>query len=310
MEVFNLREIKKTLLPSAVALGFFDGVHLGHQSVIHKAIQVSREMNISSLVFTMKDHPRAIFAPRFTPYLLTTFEEKLEILSQMGVEKLVWVDFDEEFARTSSENFIEEVLLKKLGAVAVVTGLDYRFGYRALGNVQTLARMGIEQGFKVYTMEPVFYKRKRISSTMIRELIKKGDLVLAAELLGRKYSITDKVIRGKGRGHILGIKTANLSPNQIKIIPAEGIYVARVEVMGATLPAVAHVGMQPTFRDSSFAIEVHLMEFEKNIYGEKITVQFVEKIRSIEKFKNANDLVRAIRNDISKAKAILNKDEI
>lgn len=303
MNILNLRELESHK-PSAVALGFFDGVHLGHQAVIGKAVQIAREHGFSNLAFTMKNHPRSLLKES-PPALINTFEERLELLCSTGVDQVVWTDFDEAFAGLTPREFVEKVLSGKLRAVAVAAGLDYRFGAGAAGDIRMLAGFGLDLGFKVFAVEPIFFGRRRISSTSLRELIAAGEVKTVLSLMGRPFSIRGPVIKGDGRGRTLGFPTANLAFPEEKVIPSEGVYAAWAALRSSRFPAAVSIGIRPTFRGLSSVLEAHLFNFSGDIYKEELTLFFVEKIRSQKKFKSPEDLSLQIGRDVGTVRKVL-----
>ncbi|MFH0803278.1 MAG: bifunctional riboflavin kinase/FAD synthetase [bacterium] len=303
MNILNLREFKSHK-SSAVALGFFDGVHLGHQAVIGKAVQIARDYGFSSLAFTMKNHPMSLLK-KSPPALINTFEERLELLCSTGVDQVVWTDFDGAFAGLTPREFAEEILSGKLRTVAVAAGLDYRFGAAAAGDIRMLAALGLDLSFKVFAVEPIFFGKHRISSTSIRKLIAAGEVKTALSLMGRPFSIRGPVIKGDGRGRTLGFPTANLAFPDEKVSPSEGVYAAWAALRSSRFPAAVSIGSHPTFRGTSSTLEAHLLDFTGDIYGEELALFFMEKIRSQKKFKDPEELSLQIGRDVLSARKIL-----
>jgi len=303
MNILNLRDFESHK-SSAVALGFFDGVHLGHQAVIGKAVQIARGYGFSSLAFTMKNHPMSLLK-KSSPALINTFEERLELLCSTGVDQVVWTDFDEAFAALTPREFVAEILSKKLRTAAVAAGLDYRFGAAAAGDIRMLAALGLDLGFKVFAVEPLFFGKRRISSTSIRELIAAGEVKTALSLMGRPFFIRGPVIKGEGRGRTLGFPTANLAFPDEKVTPSEGVYAAWAALRSSRFPAAVSIGTRPTFSGTSSALEAHLLDFTGDIYGEKLALFFMDKIRSQKKFKYPEDLSLQIGRDVETVRKVL-----
>jgi riboflavin kinase/FMN adenylyltransferase len=303
MSVLNLRGLDFRE-PSAVALGFFDGVHIGHQAVIGKAVEVARERGFASMAFTMRNHPRSLIE-KAAPALINTFEERLEILKSTGVDRVVWTDFDEAFAGLTPRVFVEKVLSGKLGARAVAAGLSYRYGAGAAGDIRMLADFGMDLGFKVYAVEPIFFGRRRISSTCLRELIAAGEVGTAMSLMGRPFCIRGTIMKGEGRGRTLGFPTANLAFSKEKVVPSEGVYAARAVIRSSIFSAAVSVGRSPTFKRSTFSLEAHLLGFTGDIYGGELALYFAEKIRPQKKFRSPEELSLQIGRDVETVRKVL-----
>jgi riboflavin kinase/FMN adenylyltransferase len=261
------------------------------------------------VLVTFHPHPLRIVRPELAPLLLTTPEEKKEILAESGLDFAVFLHFSPALSRYSPRRFVEEVLVGRLGVEELVIGYDHGFGRGRSGDVDTLREIGAELGFEVRVVGPVEFDGGPISSSRIREAIAVGEMGVAREGLGRPYSIRGIVVRGEGRGRTLGFPTANLqlgSPE--KLLPPPGIYAVRGALRSGTVPGALHVGPRPTFQGSPPSIELHLLEFARDIYGEEVRVDIVEFLRPVVPFESAEALVRQMRLDVGRAREVLDAD--
>ncbi len=302
--ITDLTRIEKKFDKSVITLGNFDGVHVGHQELVRMVIRRARETGATSMVVTFRPHPLKVLAPEKCPPLISIYEEKIKLFERLGIEVLVKIPFTVEFSAMSPEDFVKNVLCDILGAKEIFVGYNYRFGKGRKGDIQTLRRLGEQYGFTVREVEQVSLDGEVISSTKIRDLLRDGDVESAARLLGRTYAITGIVVKGDGRGKGLGFPTANIAPKHA-IIPSDGVYAVRLFVRDRLYDGIANIGMRPTFHKKVLAIEVHVFDFNEDVYGEDISLFFIRKIRPEKKFKNAEALVEQIREDISVAKEIL-----
>ncbi|MBI1912054.1 MAG: bifunctional riboflavin kinase/FAD synthetase [Deltaproteobacteria bacterium] len=287
-----------------LTLGNFDGLHLGHRKIIKKVAERAKELKTKSVVFTFDPHPLKVVAPHKSPPLILDSEEKAKLISEFGIDYLIFAKFTKEFASTHPRQFVENVLVKGLSVKEVWVGHDFSFGHGKAGNVDYLRHLGEELGFKVFVM-PAFKKSGAIvSSSRIRELVKTGNVRGAATLLGRNFKIKGKVVRGKDIGKEIGFPTANLKVSS-EIIPENGVYVAYASVAGKSHPAVLNIGTAPTFGGKERCVEVHILDFKNNIYGKKMEVSFVKRLRSEKTFKSKEALVTQIRKDTEKARQTL-----
>ncbi len=280
-------------------IGAFDGVHLGHQTLLHSLMEKGRELGLPSVVICFEPLPREFFAPVEAPPRLMSFREKLVALSELGVDRILRINFDEKFRSLSADTFIETVFVQGLGIKYVVVGDDLRFGAGRKGDAVSLGRAGRDHGFEVVDTPSVLVDGERVSSSRIREALESADFVLAERLLGRPYAMTGKVCYGRQLGRTLGAPTANVELQRIKA-PMSGVYA--VEVAGIDsrrYHGVANVGMRPTVGDRCKAIlEAHLFDFNSDIYGKSIDVIFRHKIRDERKFATLGELEKNIRADI------------
>ncbi len=299
---------KGPLLPGgAVALGFFDGCHLGHQEILRRCRELGGDQ---SAVLTFPEHPGSAIPGRQPPPLLTTTEERVALLEGLGLQVFLR-DFDREFSAWSCERFAEELLVGALGVVNVVVGHDYRFGHRAAGDVERLRKLGNELGFATNVVPAVSSSLGEplvISSTKIRQALAEGELQLAATLLGRPYSVTAEVVAGQKRGRTIGFPTANLLYPELKAQPPYGVMAVRVGLAsGEKLLGVANFGLRPTVDEASTVprLEVHLFDFSGDLYGQRVTVEMVKFLRLEQKFSSFQELAEQIARDSSLARQIL-----
>jgi len=299
-------EFESEPVAAVVTVGNFDGVHLGHRRILAELLDAARRIEARSVLMTFEPHPTAVLNPKAAPALLTTQAMKERLLKAAGVEALLVQPFDASFASLLPEEFVEQVLIERIGAKAVIVGSDFVFGKDGKGDLGLLAEMGLRLGFDTLGVEPVAWTDRPISSTWIRDCLRQGDVETAARLLDRPYEIEGAVEKGSGRGAGLGYPTANLGGIQT-MVPASGIYAARVEIEGRTQPAVVYIGDRPTFADTR-SIEVHLLGASMSLYGLPLTVRFVSRIREDRKFDSPAALKAQIAVDIAAARNILGPD--
>jgi riboflavin kinase / FMN adenylyltransferase len=298
---------------SVVTIGAYDGVHLGHQAVIADVRRLAERERARSVVLTFDRHPATIVRPESAPQLLTSPEQRLELLAATGIDATVVVTFDVAQSKELPDEFIQRVLVKALAVKVVVVGEDFHFGHRRAGNVALLERMGAELGFEVEGIELVGVEGipaddNRVSSTAIRHALAEGDLTRAAALLGRHHEVRGVVARGDGRGRDLGFPTANVSVPGDILLPADGIYAGWFERADSTVhPAALSLGRRPTFYAEAHAslLEAHLLDFDGDLYGERVEVRFVARLRDEVRFESADALVAQMRRDCDDARQIL-----
>lgn len=289
--------------PRAVAIGTFDGVHRGHQEIIRQAVAAAAQMGGVATVLTFEPHPDTVLRPHEAPNLLTTLEQKVHILGQLGVGEVVAVPFTADFSRVSPEEFCSRLLSARLGARQVMVGDNFHFGFRGGGAPGDLLAFGLDHGFSVTAVRLLEGEGAPISSTRIRESLRAGDVALAARLLGRPYALEGPVVSGAGRGRGLGVPTANLPVEPQIATPALGVYVTSTSTdRGEGLPSVTSVGTNPTFEtDGVVRIETFLLDFSGALYGERIGVAFLERLRGQKTFADADALVEQMHADIARA---------
>ncbi len=305
--ITDLSKIQKRFNNSIITLGNFDGLHLGHQELIKKIILRAKESGGLSMVVTFRPHPLKILAPEKCPPLISIYEEKIQLFEKLGIDVLVKIPFTLDFSAMEPRDFVKDILVDLLGAKEIFVGYNYRFGKGRKGNIQMLRDLGKELGFIVREVEQVSLGGEVISSTRIRQLLINGEVKPAATLLGRPYALCGIVIKGDGRGRGLGFPTANLASRH-SIIPSDGVYAVGLLVRDKYYDGIVNIGLRPTFKAKAMAIEVHIFDFDEDVYGEEMTVYFADKIREERKFESAEVLVGQISKDISAAKAILAKN--
>lgn len=284
--------------PMAIALGYFDGIHLGHQHLIKTMKKVAEEKKLKSAVFTFKSHPLSIISPKHSPRLLFSNHKKIKTLQSLGIDFMIYPDFSRKVMNEKPEDFVRKVLINELNAKHIVVGFNYKFGYKGQGTSNTLIEYGKKYGFAVTIIDPVKIDDQVISSTLIRKLIQKGDMDLAEKYLGESYSIIGKVIHGKGLGKKISIPTANIKIENTMVVPKNGVYHTQVQYNGIKYDALTNVGSNPTFSNHPFRIESFIVNFDKDIYGEEIEIFFKKRIRPEIKFSSIEDMTAQIKRDI------------
>jgi riboflavin kinase/FMN adenylyltransferase len=305
MEVVKGDAIKSEEGSVVVALGTFDGIHYGHQQIIKKTINSAQRLECDSALFSFSPHPLRVVAPQKAPYLITSWEQKNEILKELGIDKVYLKYFTIQFSRLSFKDFVKDYLVDGVNAQKVIVGQDFRFGHKGLGSADKLKEMGSKLGFEVEVLEAIAIEDQIVSSTYIRELIEKGKVGEVKNYLTRNYSLIGQVINGDKRGRKLGFPTANLRPKVQYVIPKSGVYAVYVYTDGEKLKGIAHLGARPTFDQSEFAIEVHIFDFKGNIYDQDLEIEFIKRIRGEMSFDSKKSLINQIEMDITKARQLL-----
>ena len=291
---------------TVVTVGTFDGVHRGHWEVLLEIRRRALATGRRSVLLTFDPHPLRILRPGQAPPLLTTPVEKKEILAESGLDYAVFLAFTPELSRYEPRQFVTEVLVGRLGVQELVIGHDHGFGRGRSGDAETLRQIGQELGFGVDVVPPVMVNGQPISSSAIRAALQAGDAPAAARALGRPYSVRGLVVRGDGRGRQLGFPTANLAvASSEKLIPAAGIYVIRGITRAGSFGGALHLGPRPTFVGSPPTIELHLLDFDGDLYGEEIRVDFVRRLRDVRPFDSVVALVAQMREDVEDARRVL-----
>ncbi|MCL4442324.1 MAG: bifunctional riboflavin kinase/FAD synthetase [Firmicutes bacterium] len=287
-----------------VALGNFDGIHLGHQRLIGEAVANARRNNGTAAVLTFHPHPMAVLKPELAPPMLLDQEAKRRMMAELGVDILILLPFTLNFAQLSPEEFIKDVLVKQLNVKAIVIGYNYSFGHRGRGNPETIWKYADECCYTLSVIPPVKVGSQVVSSTLIRNKLAEGDVAAAQKLLGYYPFTEGTVVLGDRRGNTLGFPTANIDCPAGMMVPARGVYSVHVDMDGETYLGVANVGTKPTFNGSNqrINIEVHLLDFCGDIYGKKIKVKYVRRLRDERKFSSITDLVNQIQADVQSAR--------
>jgi riboflavin kinase/FMN adenylyltransferase len=302
--IHDLNELKKPLKNPVLTIGNFDGVHKGHLVLFDKVKERAKAINGQSVVMTFDPHPIKVMKPGNGPPLITPIEQKLELISNAGIDVILCLSFTLEFASISAESYVQDILVDKVGVKEIVVGYDYTFGRKRQGNVTLLREMGERLGFRVHLMDPVHLDDALVSSTSIRELVQEGNLSDAKKLLGRDYQICGTVIKGKDRGgRLLGFPTANLKPVD-ELIPKRGVYAVTVVVNDHTWHGVTNIGYNPTFGDDALTVETHLLDFSEDIVGKPIKIQFIKRLRDEKTFGDVKELSDQITHDIEQAREL------
>ncbi len=288
----------------AVALGNFDGIHIGHQALIKQTVNVAEKMDGTAVLLTFYPHPIKVIEHRKEPFIIQTFKEKVKIAESLGIETIVCARFTKEFANMHPENFIKDILIDTLQVKYVCVGHDYTFGKGGKGGVKTLKEYSNIYDFELSVIPPVKIDGMIVSSTKIREFLRNGDIAYANKFLGRPYKISGVVKKGDGRGARLGFPTANIYPKN-EIILRNGVYAAYVYVDSKKYKAAVNVGNNPTFKGVEKHIEVFIMEFSENIYSKRIEIEFMEFIREEKKFRKVGELIERIDKDIRIVRSVL-----
>lgn len=298
----RIEDIEKPFTNAVVTIGNFDGVHIGHQSLFHEVVLRAAALRGTSVAMTFDPHPLRVLTRRRQPLLITLNEQKKELIAATDLDVLVIVPFTREFAAISAEDFVTDLLVRRIGMKAIIVGKDYSFGRKREGDIRLLEKLGRQLGFDVILADWIkssLRNEGRISSTRIRKLVAAGEIEKARKLLGRQYQIRGTVVSGRNRGgKLLGFPTANLAL-QDELCPKSGIYAVTVEWKGQLYQGVANIGYSPTFDDHQFTVEVHILDFKETIYGQKIKINFLKRIRDEIKFDSLDALTAQISDDVA-----------
>ncbi len=288
---------------TVVTIGTFDGVHLGHRKILSETAKKAAEYGGRNFLITFHPHPRAVVSENYKMKLLTTTEEKVKLLERYGIENVYVINFTKEFAKLSSEDFVREIICNKIGAKHLVIGYDHKFGKDRKGDEHLLQELGEKFDFDVSAIPPVEMDGEIISSTLIRRNLLAGKVQKANKMLGREYSIEGKVVKGSMRGRTLGFPTANIEvDSEEKLIPSNGVYVVKVKVREEIKFGLLNIGFRPTFGNGEeLFIEVHIFDFDEEIYNFKLRIEFLEYLRPEIKFKGKEELIRQINKDKEEA---------
>ncbi len=290
---------------SVVTIGVFDGVHRGHQRIIGEAVARARDLGLESVVVTFDPHPSEVVRPGTHPAVLTEPARKAELIEELGVDALCVIPFTVEFSHLPAERFVHDVLVETLHAAVVVVGENFRFGHRAAGDRVLLEELGRRFGFEVVTPSLVGSDTAVISSTYIRACVAAGDVATAAEALGRPHRLEGVVVRGDGRGRQLGFPTANLMCGRYAAVPADGVYAAWAYHRGGRHMAAVSVGTNPTFSGRERRVEPYLLDFDGDLYGERIALDFVARLRPMLTFREIPALIARIHEDVAETRRVL-----
>jgi riboflavin kinase/FMN adenylyltransferase len=306
MELYrDLSEIKKPFDRAVVTIGNFDGMHLGHQLLFSEVVGRAYRNGGTSVVVTFDPHPLKVLRPDGIK-LISSTEQKIELIRLAGIDALVIIPFDREFAKTPALEFVDDILIKKIGVTDLVVGYDYAFGRGREGNIDFLRRQGEEKGFPVTVVEAHYEDGMLVSSTRIRELVMEGRMRDVRKLLGRYYQIHGEVQQGRQRGgREVGFPTANLKVSEEDLCPKKGVYVTQVIYDGRVYGGVSNIGYNPTFNENELVAETHIFDFNKDIYGHRIKINLLQHLRGEKKFSSVDELSAQIRKDIEIARQVL-----
>jgi riboflavin kinase/FMN adenylyltransferase len=300
--VRGLESFRPDAGPSAVALGAFDGIHLGHRAILGTAVTQARHGKLQALACTFDRHPMEVLQPDRAPVPITTLDERLELIAETGIDTTVVIPFTPAVAGIEAKAFVQDVLVGTLKAQEIVVGFNHRFGRGARGDAQLLETLAGPLGFRAHIVPALMVDGVAVSSSEIRAALQRGDLPSAARLLGRPYSIRGEVVRGAGRGRTLGFPTANVKTDRPLGLPV-GVYVCRLTVAARQHQAVVNVGFRPTFGETELAVEAHVLDFTGDLYDDRVTLTFIRRLREERKFPSVDALRQQIALDVAAARA-------
>lgn len=308
MKVYHSLQQFKALTKAAVTTGTFDGVHIGHKKILDRLNRSAQNIGGESVLLTFFPHPRMVLQPDAALKMLNTQEEKIELLRQTGLKHLIIHPFTESFSRTSSLDFVRNILVEQIGAKKLVIGYDHHFGRNREGSFEHLKEYGPVYGFDVEEIPAQEIEDTTVSSTKIRQALAQGKLGEANEYLGYTFTLTGDVVKGKQNGIKMGYPTANLLPSQpYKLTPGEGVYAVKITVGGAktVLNGMCNIGRRPTFNGTDLSIETHIFDFNENLYGKRLTLEFLDKLRGELKFKDVEALKLQLQKDEKAIRSLL-----
>lgn len=297
MKVFKNFTDYSSQKPLALSLGMFDGVHLGHKSIIAELTKVGTENNLETAILTFWPHPRFVFNPNEDLKLLNTLEEKKQLVEKYGIDNLFLKEFDEEFRNLTGEEFVRQILVDKLNVKYLIIGYDHSFGKNKSGNFELLQKLSKELDFEVEQMEAINIHENNISSTKVRNALLTGNITEANEMLGYPYSVSGTVVHGKKIGRTIGYPTANIDTESIKLLPKKGAYIVEVFIKGNQYKGMLSVGTNPTVNGEKLTVEVYILDFNDDIYDEKITVRFRDFLHDEIKFESLEKLIERLDLD-------------
>lgn len=308
MKIFNSLEEIRDIEPTVIALGNFDGVHRGHQEIINRTVKSAEAAGLKSAVFTFSNHTRTLLEKVPTVKNINYPEEKAAIMESMGVNYLFNIPFTPEILQMSPEDFIDKILVEKFRIREAYCGFNYHFGHKAAGTPEVLMREGMKKGFGIHVQEPFKINDIVVSSTYIRQLIEEGRMEECAEFMGRLYSIGGEVVVGNKLGRTIGFPTSNVMIDENMASPSNGVYTTYCIYNGVKYPSITNVGVKPTIGTYNKNVETHIFNFDKELYGKQIKVEFIKKTRPEMKFGSVEELSRQIKNDCIMAKAYHRKN--
>lgn len=284
-------------MPMVISLGMYDGVHRGHERIIHALKKVAKEKKYNSAIFSFWPHPRRVINPEYELKLLTNIEEKIEILEKKGLDFLFLQKFDENFKNLDAEDFVEQILVKKINIKHVIIGKDHCFGKDRRGDFSLLEKLGKRCGFVVEELDLILLEGQNISSTKIREALQNGDVNKANDMLGYYYSISGEVVHGKKIGRTIGFPTANILVDDMKLLPKNGAYIVEVWLKNQQYKGMLSIGTNPTIGGNNLSVEVNILDFKGDIYGERLTLKFRDFLHEEIKFENLEKLIERLKQD-------------
>ena len=303
MHLFHGIENARIARPTVLTLGVFDGLHLGHQLVMRTVVERAQAVNAVPTVITFDPHPRAVLHPESAPPLLQTFDQKIEAFGVLGIEQVIVIRFNKEFAQIEAADFLRDVVGERLQAREVYLGRGFAFGRERKGNIELLKEVSGRLGFHAAEVREVRLRGQRISSSAIRKLLSEGHVNLARRMLGRPYGVEGRVVRGQERGRTLGFPTANLRP-QNRVIPRGGVYVTATRIEGEWRRSVTNIGTRPTFEsDAESSVETYVMDWSGDLYGDVVRVRFLHRLRDEQRFASVDELKRRIDLDRKRAES-------
>jgi len=307
VKIYNSVEEFSPDFKVVLTLGTFDGVHIGHQSILKQLNQNAKKIGGESVLLTFYPHPRHVLFPDDQKLkLLTTIEERSKMLASYGLKHLIVQKFTPEFSRIQSVNFVRDVLVNKLKAEKLIIGYDHHFGRNREGNLDELVTLSDLYGYSIEKIEPQKFKNISVSSSKIRKLIVNNKIKEATDYLGHSFCLKGKVVKGKKNGSKIGFPTANIQiENKWKLIPNDGVYAVMVEYNSKKYSAMMNIGYNPTFASKERTLEVHILDFNKDIYGEELRVEFVKRIRKENKFNSEQELKKTLKIDENKIRNLL-----
>jgi len=300
----SIDEISAPLRKAVVTIGNFDGVHLGHREIFRRLKSAARHLGGVSVVVTFHPHPLHVIDPSSSLTLINTLDEKITLIEASGIDYLIVIPFTREFASITAEDFVENILVSRIGMKKVIIGYDYAFGRGRAGNSSMLEALGKELLFEVEELSPINTGDTVYSSSLIRRMIREGNVSDVVRFLGRHFSLAGSVVHGAHRGKMLGFPTANISTDK-ELIPADGVYAVKVKIGEKLYDAACNIGSNPTFGTAPVSIEVFVFDFNTELYDSEIRVYFIERIREEKKFDSIDDLKKAIASDVAKCRSIL-----
>lgn len=301
-----VRHIADRKLPASrcvLTMGNFDGIHLGHQSLLRNTVEEARQQRCRSVVLTFEPHPMKLLAPERAPRLILTHKDKMQLLQSFGVDLVLIQNFDTQFANLEAREFVEQYLVNRLRIGKIWVGRDLRFGRGRKGSVEELILRGTDGGFEVGIVEPILLKGVRISSSRIRQMIEEGKVDEVECFLGRFHFVSGRVVAGHRRGRNLGFPTANIR-SRTEVLPPNGVYATLMEIENRQWPSVTNIGVNPTFGDGPRTIESFLLDFDGNLYGESVKLFWIKKLRAEKKFATAELLVEQMNRDVTEGREI------